>query len=146
MGSLISKQLDKSFEKQMQFQTETQRLMTMRQMAVQNIMREKAMAMQLAGARDTLTWIAGFTAFLGIIAAAVYVLFFIMHQPWSILCQCLVCTQARSAHRTRDFGKAMRGGGMVARCSLQRMNFDGGGGLKVCFSANASGHVYIMEF
>ncbi|CAC5407584.1 plasminogen receptor (KT)-like [Mytilus californianus] len=62
MGSVIGKAMDDNMKKQQEFMLETQRLQMERQIHMQNQMRERMMAMQIAGARDMFLWFASFYA------------------------------------------------------------------------------------
>lgn len=73
MGSVIGKAMDDNMKKQQEFMLETQRQTMERQIQMQNQMRERAMAMQIAGARDLFMWFGSFyaVALVGMIGGAV---------------------------------------------------------------------------
>lgn len=62
MGSVIGRAMDENMKKQQDFMLKTQQLTMERQIQMQNQMREKAMAMQLARGRELLNWYASFYA------------------------------------------------------------------------------------
>ena len=62
MGSVIGKAMDDNMKKQQDFMLETQRLTIERQIQMQNQMRERQMAMQIARARDMFLWFGSFYA------------------------------------------------------------------------------------
>jgi len=70
MGSIFGKQMDENLKKQQQFMLESQRLQLERTLQMQNMMRERMMAMQIAGSRDLFHWVGG-TTLLVYIGAAV---------------------------------------------------------------------------
>ncbi|XP_038068499.1 plasminogen receptor (KT)-like [Patiria miniata] len=65
MGSFMAKAMDESFKKNKVFMEESQAVMLERQIQMQNQMRERAVAMQLSGAREMFTW---FSSFYGVTA------------------------------------------------------------------------------
>ncbi|XP_041475286.1 plasminogen receptor (KT)-like [Lytechinus variegatus] len=67
MGSLMAKAMDESFKKNKEFMTEMQVTTVQRQIQMQNKMRERGMAMQLAGSRELFNWLA---SFYGVVAVA----------------------------------------------------------------------------
>ncbi|XP_054764906.2 plasminogen receptor (KT)-like [Lytechinus pictus] len=67
MGSLMAKSMDESFKKNKEFMTEMQVTTVQRQIQMQNKMRERGMAMQLAGSRELFNWLA---SFYGVVAVA----------------------------------------------------------------------------
>ncbi|XP_072024095.1 plasminogen receptor (KT)-like [Amphiura filiformis] len=70
MGSMISKAMDESFQKQKNLMNEQQRTVMERQLVMQNQMREKQMAMSMSGSRELLNWYGSFyaIALLGMVA------------------------------------------------------------------------------
>lgn len=70
MGMLMGKALDENMQKQQEFMLASQRMQMERQLQMQNLMRERMMATQVARARDMFQWWAAFygVASLGMIA------------------------------------------------------------------------------
>ena len=62
MGSFMSSALDANMKKQQQFMVENQTVMLERNMNMQNAMRERMMATQIARTRELLKWSASFWA------------------------------------------------------------------------------------
>nr|XP_047123541.1 plasminogen receptor (KT)-like isoform X1 [Hydra vulgaris] len=66
MGALLAGQMkstmDENFKKNQEFMLTTQELQLGRQMAMQQLLQQKMMAMQLARQREMFTWIASFSA------------------------------------------------------------------------------------
>ncbi|KAK2179852.1 hypothetical protein NP493_469g01043 [Ridgeia piscesae] len=60
MGSIMGKAMDDSMQKNQETMKMNQRIMMERQMQMQNVMREKMMAMQLGKARELFNWWAAF--------------------------------------------------------------------------------------
>ncbi|XP_064625826.1 plasminogen receptor (KT)-like [Lineus longissimus] len=58
MGSIVGKAMDENMKKQQAFMVENQKTMLERQIQMQNLMREKMMAFQLAKSRECFTWLA----------------------------------------------------------------------------------------
>ncbi|XP_030836437.1 plasminogen receptor (KT)-like [Strongylocentrotus purpuratus] len=67
MGSMMAKAMDQSFQKNKEFMTEMQVTTVQRQIQMQNKMRQRGMAMQLAGSRELFNWLA---SFYGVVAVA----------------------------------------------------------------------------
>merc|ERR1711979_173305 len=59
-GSFLGKAMDENMKKTQEFMTENQVVMLGRQMQMQNAMREKAAAMQIASSRELLVWFGSF--------------------------------------------------------------------------------------
>ncbi|XP_040054414.2 plasminogen receptor (KT) [Gasterosteus aculeatus] len=62
MGFLLSKSMDANFKKQQEFMLHTSRLQMERQLLMQNQMRERQMAMQVAWSREFLKYFGSFYA------------------------------------------------------------------------------------
>jgi len=62
MGSVVGKAMEKNFEKQQEFMLELNRVTVERQIQMQNQMRERMQAMQMARAREMFAWLASFYA------------------------------------------------------------------------------------
>ncbi|XP_067930208.1 plasminogen receptor (KT)-like [Watersipora subatra] len=62
MGSMMSAAMDENMEKQKVFQKDLQFQMLERNMNMQNAMRERMMATQIAGTREMLNWTGSFWA------------------------------------------------------------------------------------
>ncbi|XP_014672073.1 PREDICTED: plasminogen receptor (KT)-like isoform X1 [Priapulus caudatus] len=60
MGSIVGKAMDDNIKKQQEFMLATQRLAMERQIQMQNQMRERMMAMQIAKSREFFWWWAAF--------------------------------------------------------------------------------------
>jgi len=72
MGSIVGKAMDDNMKKQQEFMLKNQQLMLERQMAMQNEMRERQMAMMIAKSRDMFHFFGAFygIAAVGMISAA----------------------------------------------------------------------------
>lgn len=66
MGLIMGKAMDENLKKNQAFMLETQTLMLQRQIQMQNLMRERQMAMQLARAREMFNWWASFYGLAGL--------------------------------------------------------------------------------
>lgn len=62
MGNFMASAMEENFKKTQKFQMETQRIMLERQIQMQNQMRERMMAAQLARAREMFMWLGSFYA------------------------------------------------------------------------------------
>lgn len=73
MGFLLSKSMDANFKKQQEFMLHNARLQMERQLMMQNQMRERQMAMQIAWSREFLKYFSSFfaVATLGLTAGAI---------------------------------------------------------------------------
>jgi len=60
MGSLVGKAMDENLKKNQQFMLEMQKVQLERQIQMQNQMRERIMAMQIAKTRELLYWLGSF--------------------------------------------------------------------------------------
>ncbi|XP_002736382.1 plasminogen receptor (KT)-like [Saccoglossus kowalevskii] len=60
MGNPMSKAMNEQLEKNQEFMLRTQRMQMERQIMMQNVMRERMMAMQMARARDMFMWYSSF--------------------------------------------------------------------------------------
>lgn len=60
MGLIIGKAMSESMEKQQEIMQETQRVMLERNIQMQNEMRERMMAQQIARGREMFTWLSSF--------------------------------------------------------------------------------------
>ncbi len=71
MGSILGKSMAANFEKQQEFMLEMNRMTLERQIQMQNAMRERMMASQIARAREMFLWLGSFytLATLGMISA-----------------------------------------------------------------------------
>ena len=57
MGNFMASAMEENFKKTQKFQMETQRIMLERQIQMQNQMRERQMAAQLARTRELFMWL-----------------------------------------------------------------------------------------
>ncbi|GAB6022406.1 hypothetical protein CHUAL_006523 [Chamberlinius hualienensis] len=62
MGSVVGKAMDENLKKNQEFMVEMQRVQLERQIQMQNQMRERMMAMQIAKSREFLYWFGSFYA------------------------------------------------------------------------------------
>merc|ERR1712142_1251561 len=60
MGSIVGKTMEDNFKKQQEFMLEMNRITLERQIQMQNQMRERMVAQQVAGAREIFLWLASF--------------------------------------------------------------------------------------
>ena len=60
MGMLLGKTMDEQSQKQQDFMQEVQRVMLERNIQMQNEMRERLMAQQIARSREMFSWLASF--------------------------------------------------------------------------------------
>ncbi|XP_071500256.1 plasminogen receptor (KT)-like [Diadema antillarum] len=70
MGSFMAKAMDESFQKNKEFMSEMQVTTLGRQIQMQNQMRERMMAMQLAGSRELFNWLASFYGVMAVVGLA----------------------------------------------------------------------------
>ena len=66
MGNFMASAMEENFKKTQKFQMETQRIMLERQIQMQNQMRERQMAAQLARTRELFMWLGSFYAIAGV--------------------------------------------------------------------------------
>ena len=66
MGMILGKAVEDSMRKNQEFMQETQRVMLERQIQMQNQMRERMMAQQIARTREMFTWLASFYVLAGL--------------------------------------------------------------------------------
>lgn len=66
MGIFLGKAMDDSMQKNQEFMAENQRVMLERQMHMQNQMRERMVAMQIARSRELFAWLASFYVMAGV--------------------------------------------------------------------------------
>ncbi|ESO86634.1 hypothetical protein LOTGIDRAFT_194783 [Lottia gigantea] len=72
MGMFISKAMDENMKKQQEFMMQNQIVMLERQIQMQNQMRERQMAMQIARSRDMILWYGSFYVFAALGSIAGY--------------------------------------------------------------------------
>ncbi|XP_064604364.1 plasminogen receptor (KT)-like [Liolophura sinensis] len=70
MGSIVGKAMDENMKKNQQFMMKNQEIMLVRQIHMQNQMRQRMAAMQMARARDMFQWFGAFYAVFAPIAIA----------------------------------------------------------------------------
>lgn len=66
MGMILGKAMDDSMKRNQEFMQETQRVMLERNIQMQNQMRERMMAQQIARTREMFTWLATFYVVAGV--------------------------------------------------------------------------------
>ena len=66
MGMILGKAMEDSMRKNQEFMQENQRVMLERQIQMQNQMRERMMAQQIARTREMFTWLASFYVLAGV--------------------------------------------------------------------------------
>ncbi|XP_023344503.1 plasminogen receptor (KT) [Eurytemora carolleeae] len=81
MGNLMGKAMDSNMEKNQKFMLEMNRTMLERQIHMQNQMRERMVASQIAGAREMFVWLGSFYAIAG---TAMLAAFFRTKKPATI--------------------------------------------------------------
>ena len=65
MGNIVGGQLEDKFKKQQDFMLEMNRITLERQIQMQNAMRERMVASQVAGAREMFLWLGSFYVIAG---------------------------------------------------------------------------------
>ena len=66
MGMILGKAMDDSMRRNQEFMQETQRVMLERNIQMQNQMRERMMAQQIARTREMFSWLATFYVVAGV--------------------------------------------------------------------------------